>query len=123
VRGGLAILDELGATAAAARCRRRLRRAGAPGIPRGPRSATRANPGRLTDRQLEVLALLAEGMTNAEIATRLAVSIRTVDNHVAALLQRLGVHSRHDARRAAAAIGLPTSDRAADVRKIGTDRP
>jgi DNA-binding CsgD family transcriptional regulator/tetratricopeptide (TPR) repeat protein len=106
VRQALAILDGLGATAAAASCRRRLRRAGVVGIPRGPRAATKGNLARLTGRQLEVLTLLAEGCTNAEIATRLFVSPRTVDNHVAAVLRRLGVQSRRDARRAAADIGL-----------------
>jgi DNA-binding NarL/FixJ family response regulator len=75
-------------------------------VPRGPRAATRANPGRLTDRQLEVLALLAEGRTNTEIATRLVVSPRTVDNHVAALLRRLDVQSRRDVAAAAARLGL-----------------
>jgi DNA-binding CsgD family transcriptional regulator/tetratricopeptide (TPR) repeat protein len=104
-RAGLAILDRLGAAAAAAACRRRLRRAGVP-VPRGPRAATRSNPGRLTDRQLEVLALLAEGRTNTEIAARLVVSPRTVDNHVAALLRRLDVRSRRDVAAAAARLGL-----------------
>jgi len=56
-----------------------------------------------------VLALLAEGRTNAEIAARLYVSRRTVDNHVAALLARLGVRSRRDAAAAAAGLGLPSS--------------
>ncbi|HZB50362.1 MAG TPA: helix-turn-helix transcriptional regulator, partial [Mycobacteriales bacterium] len=106
IRSGLSILDGLGATAAAAVCRRRLRQAGVTGLPRGPRAATRANPGRLTDRQLEVLGLLAEGRTNAEIAARLVLSPRTVDNHVAALLRRLEVSSRGDAVRAAAALSL-----------------
>ena len=106
VREGLEVLDGLGASAAAAVCRRRLRRAGVPGIPRGRRTATRRNPGLLTDRQLQVLTLLAEGRTNAEIAALLVVSTRTVDNHVAALLRRLGVRSRRDAPHAAAAIGL-----------------
>jgi len=92
--------------ATASLVRRRLRRAGARGIPRGPRAATRANPGRLTGRQLEVLALLAEGSTNAEIAARLYLSRRTVDNHVAAVLDRLGVRSRHDALEAATGMGL-----------------
>ena len=105
-RAGLAVLDRLGAAASARMCRRRLRRAGVP-VPRGPRAATRANPGRLTDRQLEVLALLAEGRTNAEIAARLVVSHRTVDNHVAALLRRLGVRSRREVAAAAADLGLP----------------
>jgi DNA-binding CsgD family transcriptional regulator/tetratricopeptide (TPR) repeat protein len=103
---GLAMLDQLGAVATASLVRRRLRRAGTRGIPRGPRAATRSNPGRLTDRQLEVLALLAEECTNAEIADRLYLSRRTVDNHVAALLARLGVSSRHDALAAATAMGL-----------------
>jgi len=103
---GLGMLDRLGAVATASLVRRRLRRAGARGIPRGPRATTRANPGQLTDRQLEVLALLAEGSTNAEIAARLYLSQRTVDNHVAALLARLGVSSRHDALAVAAGLGL-----------------
>jgi DNA-binding CsgD family transcriptional regulator len=103
---GLGMLDRLGAVATASLVRRRLRRGGTRGIPRGPRSATRANPGRLTDRQLEVLALLAEGSTNAEIAARLYLSRRTIDNHVAAVLARLGVSSRHDALQAATALGL-----------------
>jgi DNA-binding CsgD family transcriptional regulator/tetratricopeptide (TPR) repeat protein len=103
---GLGMLDRLGAVATASLVRRRLRRGGTRGIPRGPRAATRANPGRLTDRQLEVLALLAEGATNAEIAARLYLSRRTVDNHVAALLARLGVRSRHDALGAATVMGL-----------------
>jgi DNA-binding CsgD family transcriptional regulator len=103
---GLRILDRLGAVAAARIVRRWLRRRGVRSLPRGPRAATRANPGRLTGRQLDVLALLAEGRTNAEIAARLYVSRRTVDNHVAALLTRLAVGSRHDAVAAAAGLGL-----------------
>jgi DNA-binding CsgD family transcriptional regulator/tetratricopeptide (TPR) repeat protein len=104
--GGLSILDRLGAVATAGVVRRRLRQGGVRRVPRGPRASTRANPGRLTDRQLEVLALLAEGHTNAEIATRLYVSRRTVDNHVAAVLTRLGVGSRNDAVTVAAGLGL-----------------
>jgi DNA-binding CsgD family transcriptional regulator/tetratricopeptide (TPR) repeat protein len=103
---GLRILDRLGAVATAGLVRRRLRRVGVRGVPRGPRATTRANPARLTDRQLDVLALLAEGRTNAEIATRLYVSRRTVDNHVAALFTRLGVGSRRDAAAAAASLGI-----------------
>ena len=57
---GLRILDRLGAVATAGLVRRRLRRVGVRGVPRGPRATTRANPARLTDRQLDVLALLIE---------------------------------------------------------------
>jgi DNA-binding CsgD family transcriptional regulator len=103
---GLQILDRLGAVAAASLVRRRLRERGVRHLPRGPRATTRANPGRLTDRQLEILTLLAAGRTNAEIADRLHLSRRTVDNHVAALLTRLDVGSRHDAVTAAVDLGL-----------------
>ena len=60
-------------------------------VPRGPARGRRApiRPG-LTARQLEVLALLVEGLTNAEIAERLVVSPRTAEHHVAAVLAKLG---------------------------------
>ena len=76
--------------------RERLRELGA-SVPRGPRAATRANPAGLTARQLAVLELLREGLTNAEIAERLVLSVRTVDHHVAAILSKLGVSSRREA--------------------------
>ena len=53
-----------------------------------------------------MLALLATGLTNAEIAERLVVSTRTVDHHVSAILTRLDVGSRRDAARRAAELGL-----------------
>ncbi|MDP9208136.1 MAG: LuxR C-terminal-related transcriptional regulator, partial [Actinomycetota bacterium] len=100
----LATLDRLGAVAAANLVRRDLRRMGASHVPGRPRPRTRANPAGLTDRQLEVLELLAEGLTNAEIADRLVVSVRTVDHHVAAILAKLNVGSRREAARAAAEL-------------------
>jgi DNA-binding NarL/FixJ family response regulator len=48
-----------------------------------------------------VLHLLGEGLTNAEIAARLVLSIRTVDHHVSAILTKLGVASRREAARLA----------------------
>ena len=77
----LAVLDGLGARPAAALARRRLRELGVAAVPRGPAAATRTNPAGLTERQVEILRLLASGMTNAEIAARLVVSVRTVDIH------------------------------------------
>ncbi|MFD5865234.1 ATP-binding protein [Agromyces sp. NPDC127015] len=97
----IAILDRIGAVPLARRVRAELRDRGARSIPRGPSSLTRANPEGLTERQLGVLRLLAEGLTNAEIADRLVVSVRTVDSHVAAVLAKLGVASRQDAVRIA----------------------
>jgi hypothetical protein len=74
VRDGLAILDRLGATAAARMIRRRLREAGVRNVPRGPRAASRANLAGLTDRQLEIVSLLRDGCTNGEIAERRAAA-------------------------------------------------
>jgi DNA-binding CsgD family transcriptional regulator/tetratricopeptide (TPR) repeat protein len=93
----LAILDRLGAQPAARIARQRLRELGTTSIPRGPQATTRENPAGLTPRQLEVLGLLRDGLTNAEIADRLVVSVRTVDHHVSAVLQKLGVTTRHEA--------------------------
>ena len=75
-------------------------------IPRGPRPATRAAPARLTAREQEVLALLAEGLPNREISQRLIISERTVHHHVSAVLSKIGVSSRAAAAREAARLGI-----------------
>ncbi len=75
-------------------------------VPQGPRQTTRANPAGLTARQLEVLALVAEGLTNVEIADRLVVSPRTVEHHVAAVLTKLGATTRRDAARRASEFSV-----------------
>jgi DNA-binding CsgD family transcriptional regulator len=93
----LALLDDLGATATARLVRRRLSAMGASRIPRGPRPSTRAHPEGLSARQAEVLALLGEGLTNAEVARRLFLTPKTVEHHVGAILRKLGVNSRAEA--------------------------
>jgi class 3 adenylate cyclase/DNA-binding CsgD family transcriptional regulator/tetratricopeptide (TPR) repeat protein len=101
--------DELlgmGAAPAAAIVARRLRERGARGLPRGPRASTRENPANLTTRELDVLALLGEGLGNREIADRLFVSRRTVEHHVAAILRKLGVSTRGQAAAAAGRLEL-----------------
>jgi DNA-binding NarL/FixJ family response regulator len=75
-------------------------------VPPGPRRTTRANPAGLTARQLEVLTLIAEGLTNAEIAERLVVSPRTAEHHVAAVLTKLGATTRRDAAQRAFELRL-----------------
>ena len=102
----LPLLDDLGARAVAALVRGRLRELGVTGLPRGRHRATRANPAGLTDRQLDVLALLVEGLSNADIAARLVISRRTADHHVSAILGKLGVRSRGEAVATARKLGV-----------------
>ena len=108
---GVHRLDELGASATANLARALLRARGVTSVPRGPTRRTRENPAGLTDRQVDVLALLAAGMTNAEIADRLVLSVRTVDHHVSAILGKLEVATRREAAARAAELGLPTAER------------
>jgi DNA-binding CsgD family transcriptional regulator/tetratricopeptide (TPR) repeat protein len=100
----LTILDGLGARPAVSIVRRRLRGLGVTRLPRRPQPSTLANPAGLTDRQLEILRLVATGLSNAEIADRLVVSPRTVDHHVSAILQKIGVRTRRDAAAWAATL-------------------
>jgi DNA-binding CsgD family transcriptional regulator/tetratricopeptide (TPR) repeat protein len=102
----LEVLDSLGAEPLARLIRTRLKQSGAPRIPRGPVTTTRVNPAGLTERQLEVVQLLAKGLTNAEIATRLVLSVRTVESHVAAAIEKLGTDNRKEAVARAADLGI-----------------
>ena len=94
LRQALELFTELGATAAIRATRRKMRRAGIRSIPVGPRSATRADPLGLTRREHEILTLVGEGLTSAEIAARLFISAKTVDHHVASAVGKLGAPSR-----------------------------
>ena len=111
LREALVIAEGLGAQPLAEICRRRLRELGARGVPRGPLETTRSNPAGLTAKEIEVLKLLTQGRTNAQLARQLHRSTKTVDHHVSAVLQKLGVRSRSQAVAAAFALGIGTEQR------------
>jgi DNA-binding CsgD family transcriptional regulator len=83
--------DEAGATALADRAASVVRGLGGPART-GPKSL-----GLLTKREVEVLALLGEGLTNAEIAARLFISTKTVEHHVSNVLGKLHLENRAQA--------------------------
>ncbi|HTT67797.1 MAG TPA: LuxR C-terminal-related transcriptional regulator [Gemmatimonadales bacterium] len=70
------------------------------------REPPRPGPGALTRRQLEILRLVAQGASNAEIARRLSLSEHTVKRDAASLLTRLGLKTRAAAAAQAAKLGL-----------------
>jgi predicted ATPase/DNA-binding CsgD family transcriptional regulator len=96
-RIALSIFEELRAYPAAQFLHEKLGDQGAKRFGRGVNTSTRANPEGLTTREMDVLALLDQGLSNAAIAERLSISIKTVDHHVSAILTKLQVHSRLEA--------------------------
>lgn len=67
---------------------------------------TADHPGGLSDREVEVLALVATGMTNREVAERLVLSERTIDRHVSNILRKLDVRTRTEAAAFAFTHGI-----------------
>jgi DNA-binding CsgD family transcriptional regulator/tetratricopeptide (TPR) repeat protein len=112
-REALEIFERLGAGPAAEKLRHTLRATGARGIRRGPRPSTKENPSGLTNRQLEVLTLMADGLGNAEIGDRLFISAKTVDHHVSAILSKLEARTRGEAVAVASQAGLINQKRTA----------
>lgn len=101
----LEIFETLGAVAVASKFRKTLRDEGV-AVPRGKGRDTRGHAAGLTARQDEVLQLLEEGLTNVEVADRLFVSPRTVENHVSAVLAKLDSSTREEAVSRAREAGL-----------------
>ena len=67
---------------------------------------THENPGSLTTREAQILNMIAQGMTNAEVGTRLGISPKTVDNHRTRIMAKLGVSSRAQLLAVALKSGL-----------------
>ena len=112
LREALDILTGLRAAAVIRVARRKMRELGIRSIPAGPRAATREHPLGLTRREHEVLDLIVDGRTNAEIAGQLFISAKTVDHHVSAVLAKLGAPSRSVAASEAVRLGLARTARA-----------
>lgn len=74
--------------------------------PTRPVAGSAAFPGGLSDREVEVLRLVALGLTDAQVAARLAISRRTVSTHLTNIYTKLGVATRTAAARVAAEHGL-----------------
>ena len=106
LREALRIFTDLGATATARLIRHKMRRLAIRSIPAGPRTATQEHPLGLTRREAEVLDLICAGLTNAEIAGKLFISVKTVDHHVSAVLAKLGAPTRRAAATRAVKLGL-----------------
>jgi len=102
---GVGILDGLGATASIEAILRTRRERGLP-LPRRPRAAARERVGQLTTREFDILLLLADGLSTAELADRLVLSPRTVEHHVSSVLRKLGEPTRARAVAAARRLGV-----------------
>ena len=106
LRQALWIFIDLGASATVRLTRKKMRQLSIRSIPAGPRTATRKHPLGLTRREREVLELICARHTNAEIAQKLFISVKTVDHHVSAVLAKLGAPTRRAAATRAAKLGL-----------------
>jgi len=106
LRDALRLFTDLGASATVRLTRRQMRQLGIQSIPAGPRTATRKHPLGLTRREHEVLDLICAGHSNAEIAGKLFISVKTAGHHVSAVLAKLGAPTRRAAATRAANLGL-----------------
>ncbi|HET6767089.1 MAG TPA: response regulator transcription factor, partial [Chitinophagaceae bacterium] len=93
-RAAIDIVHKLDAYAIYEKMKFEMRASGIKSIPRGIRKSTKSNPANLTDREVEVLQLLKDGMQNKEIAARLFISPKTVYHHVSSIFFKLEVNSR-----------------------------
>ena len=105
-RAAIEIVQKLGADAIYEKMKFEMRASGIKSIPRGIRKSTKSNPANLTDRELDVIHLLKDGMQNKEIAARLFISPKTVDHHISSIFFKLEVNSRTKAVKEAISLEI-----------------
>jgi DNA-binding CsgD family transcriptional regulator len=113
MREALTFLDSTPLVRFSAACKALLRKAGAP-VPRRGRgeSAVPASLRRIgvTSREMDVLYLVGERLSNKEIGERLYLSPRTIEGHVASLIRKLSVQSRSELINAARSLAQETTE-------------
>ena len=90
----LVIFERLGARPAADILSQELQARGVKGIPKRTEFARQKYPADLTPREVEVLQLIAEGLSNPSIAQKLGISVGTVKAHTASIYSKLGINNR-----------------------------
>ena len=102
----LGIIQKLGAGAIYEKMKFEMRASGIKSIPRGIRKSTKSNPANLTDRELDIIQLLKDGLQNKEIAAKLFISPKTVDHHLSSIFFKLDVNSRTKALQEASRLEI-----------------
>jgi len=78
--------------------------------PSEPLHIRNSNYNALTEREQELLVLIAEGLNNDQIADRLCISLKTVKNHRSNIMKKLDIHSTYELIRYAARLGIVDVD-------------
>lgn len=102
----LKMMQELGAVDVSEKLKLMMRSSGIKSIPRGKRKSTLSNSAELTQREIDIVELLKDGLQNKEIADKLYISPKTVDHHISSILFKLDVNSRTKAAPEAIRLGI-----------------
>jgi DNA-binding CsgD family transcriptional regulator/tetratricopeptide (TPR) repeat protein len=105
-REALVVFEGLGAKPAANELRRKLQAQGVKNIPPDLKIGSKTSAAEMTGREMEVLRLIAEGLSNPEVAEKLTISVGTVKAHTAKIYNKLGANNRVQALKRARDLHL-----------------